>query len=243
MSALKNVSVIFRKELGSYFASPVGYVFIIFYLLVSNGFFFFVQDFFRTGQASMRDYFAILPWVFLIFVPAISMRLWAEEKKVGTLEVLLTMPLRESEAVLGKFLAGFAFLAITLAFSITVPISVGLVGRPDWGLIVASYLGALLLGAAYLSVGLWISSLTESQVVAFIVSVTVIFAMLAAGILPVYLGSLGWLAAVCEYASLLSHFQNIIRGVLDSRDVVYYLSVIALFLFLNAKNIEARKWR
>jgi ABC-2 type transport system permease protein len=238
-----NVAAVFKKELGSYFASPVGYVFIIFYLLVSNGFFFFVQDFFRAGQASMRDYFAILPWVFLIFVPAISMRLWAEEKKVGTLEVLLTMPLRESEAVLGKFLAGFAFLAITLAFSVTVPISVGLVGRPDWGLIVASYLGALLLGAAYLSVGLWISSLTESQVVAFIVSVTAIFALLAAGVLPAYLGSLGWLAAVCEYVSLLSHFQNIIRGVLDSRDVVYYLSVIALFLFLNAKNIEARKWR
>jgi ABC-2 type transport system permease protein len=238
-----NVSAVFKKELGGYFASPVGYVFIIFYLLVSNGFFFFVQDFFRAGQASMRDYFAILPWVFLIFVPAISMRLWAEEKKVGTLEVLLTMPLRESEAVLGKFLAGFAFLAITLAFSVTVPVSVGLVGRPDWGLIVASYLGALLLGAAYLSVGLWVSSLTESQVVAFIVSVTVIFALLAAGVLPAYLGSLGWLAAVCEHVSLLSHFQNIIRGVLDSRDVVYYLSVIALFLFLNAKNIEARKWR
>jgi ABC-2 type transport system permease protein len=238
-----NVSAVFRKELGSYFASPVGYVFIIFYLLVSNAFFFFVQDFFRAGHASMRGYFDILPWIFLFFVPAITMRLWAEEKKVGTLEVLLTMPLRESEAVLGKFLASFAFLALTLVFSLTIPVTVGLVGRPDWGVIVASYVGALLLGAAYLSVGLWISSLTESQVTAFIVSVAVIFVLLAAGIVPVYLGSLGWFVAVCEYISLLSHFQNVIRGVVDSRDVVYYLSVIALFLFLNAKNIEARKWR
>ena len=240
---LANVAAVFRKELGSYFASPVGYVFIIFYLLVSNGFFFFVQDFFRAGQASMRGYFTTLPWIFLFFVPAITMRLWAEEKKVGTLEVLLTLPLRESEAVLGKFLASFSFLAITLAFSLTVPVSIGLVGRPDWGLIAASYAGALLLGAAYLSIGLWVSSLTESQVVAFIVSIALIFALLAAGVLPAYFGSLGWLVAVCEYASLLSHFQNVIRGVLDSRDVVYYLSVIALFLFLNAKNIEARKWR
>ena len=238
-----SVGAVFRRELGSYFNSPAGYVLIVFYLLVSNGFFFFVQDFFRAGQASMRGYFETVPWIFLFFVPAISMRLWAEEKKVGTLEMLLTLPLRESEAVLGKFLAGFSFLAITLACSLTIPVSIALVGRPDWGLIAASYAGALLLGAAYLSIGLWVSSLTESQVLAFIVSISLIFALLAAGVLPVYLGSLGWLVAVCEYVSPLSHFQNVIRGVLDSRDVVYYVSVIALFLFLNAKNIEARKWR
>lgn len=238
-----HVVSIFKKELRSYFASPLGYVFILFYLLVSNGFFFFIHDFFRAGQATMRGYFMTLPWIFLFFVPAVTMRLWAEERKLGTLEMLLTMPLREVEVVLGKFLASFAFLAITLAFTLTVPVSIGILGRPDWGVIAASYAGSLFLGAAYLAIGLWISSLTESQVVAFIVSVAVIFLFLVAGIAPSWLGSLGWFAAFCEYLSLLSHFQNILRGVLDTRDVVYYLAVVAVFLHLNITNIESRQWK
>src|ERR1051326_1069652 len=143
----RNAAAIFKKELRSYFASPVGYVFIIFYLLVSNGFFFFIANFFRQGQASMRGYFDLLPWIFLFFVPAITMRLWAEERKVGTLEILLTMPLRESEVVLGKFLASLTFLAIALVFTLTVPISIRFLGRPDIGVIVGSYFGALFLGA------------------------------------------------------------------------------------------------
>jgi ABC-2 type transport system permease protein len=240
---MKNIGIIFRKELASYFASPVGYVFIIFYLLVSNAFFFFIRDFFREGQASMRGYFMVLPWMFLFFVPAITMRLWAEEKKSGTLELLLTLPLREIDVVLGKFFASLAFLAITLLCSFTIPVTIGILGRPDWGVIAASYAGALLMGAAYLAIGLWISSLTENQVVAFIVSVAVIFALLSVGLIPAYLESLGVLVAVCGYLSLLTHFQSVIRGVLDSHDVVYYLSVVALFLYLNVKNIESRKWR
>ena len=239
----RNVGAIFKKELRSYFASPVGYVFIIFYLLVSNGFFFFIADFFRQGQASMRGYFGLLPWIFLFFVPAISMRLWAEEKKIGTLEILLTMPLRETEVVIGKFLGAFAFLAITLALTITLPLSIHYLGRPDMGVIIGCYCGALLLGAAYLAIGPLISSLTESQVVAFIVSVAAIFVLLALGAAPVYLNSLGPVVHVCEYLSLKSHFDNITRGVIDSRDVVYYLSIVTLFLYLNVKNIESRKWR
>jgi ABC-2 type transport system permease protein len=238
-----HVCAIFKKELRSYFASPLGYVFILFYLLVSNGFFFFIQDFFRAGQATMRSYFMIMPWILLFFLPAVTMRLWAEERKLGTLEILLTMPLREAEVVLGKFLASLAFYAITLLCTITLPITLGILGRPDWGVIAGSYAGALFLGAAYLAIGLWISSLTESQVVAFIVSVAVIFVLLVAGVAPAWLGSLGWFAALCEYLSLLSHFQNILRGVLDSRDAVYYVVVVAFFLYLNVKNIEARKWR
>ena len=239
----RHVFAIFKKELRSYFASPIGYVFILFFLLVSNGFFFFIQDFFRQGQASMRGYFAVMPWIFLFFVPAITMRLWAEEKKVGTLEILLTMPLREIEVVLGKFLASFAFLAITLAFTVTVPVSISILGRPDIGVIVGSYFGALFLGAAYLAIGLFLSSVTENQVVAFVVSIASIFALLAVGIAPAYMNSLGSFVHVCEYVSLLSHFNNVARGVIDSRDVVYYLSVVALFLYLNVKNIESRKWR
>ena len=240
---MNHVVSIFKKELRSYFSSPIGFVFIIFYLLVSNAFFFFVQDFFRQGQVTMRGYFAAMPWVFLFFVPAITMRLWAEEKKMGTVELLLTMPMKEWEIVAGKFLAAFAFLAITLLFSISIPASLMYLGNPDFGVIIGSYVGALFLGSAYLAIGLYISSLTENQVVAFIISLAVIFVLLLIGIAPVWLNALGPIVAVCEYVSLLSHFNNVTRGVIDSRDVIYYASVIALFLYLNIKNIEARKWR
>lgn len=240
---MSNTLAIFKRELRSYFSSSVGFVFIVFYLLVSNAFFFFVQDFFKQGQVSMRYYFAALPWIFLFFVPAVTMRLWAEEKKLGTIEVLLTMPLREIEVVLGKFLASFAFIFVALACSATIPISLAILGQPDFGVIIGSYVGALLLGAAYLAIGLFFSSLAENQVVAFIISLAVIFCLLLTGLAPLYLNQLGTFVHICEYISLLSHFNNITRGVIDSRDVIYYFSVIALFLWLNVKNIEARKWR
>lgn len=240
---MNHVIAIFKKELRSYFSSPIGFVFIIFYLLVSNAFFFFVQDFFRQGQVTMRGYFAAMPWVFLFFVPAITMRLWAEEKKMGTVELLLTLPMKEWQIVMGKFLAAFAFLKITLLFSISIPASLMYLGKPDIGVIIGSYVGALFLGSAYLAIGLYISSLTENQVVAFIISLAVIFVLLLIGIAPVWLNALGSIVAICEYLSLLSHFNNVTRGVIDSRDVIYYVSVIALFLYLNIKNIEARKWR
>ena len=248
-SGPRRTIALFKKELRGYFASPVGYVFIVFYLLLSNGLFFFVRDFFGAGQASMREYFAMVPWVLLFFVPALTMRSWAEEKRSGTRELLLTLPLSEGEAVLGKFLAGFSFLSIAMVFSWTVPFSVGYLGRPDWGVIIASYLGSLLLGASYLAVGLLISSVTENQVSAFVGTIVTLFVLLAAGLVPLWIGNLGGagnlaeLVAVCEYISLYSHFQSILRGVMDSRDVVYYLSVVVFFLWLNARHIESRKWR
>ena len=240
---MNRTAALFKKELRGYFVSPIGYVFIVFYLLLSNGYFFFVQDFFRAGQASMRAYFATTPWTLLFFIPALTMRLWAEEKRTGTQELLLTLPLREGEAVLGKFLAGLAFLAITLVFTWTVPFSIGFLGRPDWGVIAASYAGVLLLGASYLAVGLWISSLTQNQITAFVATVAALFLLLAAGIVPEWLGSQGALVIVGEYLSLFSHFQSVIRGVLDSRDVVYYLSIVILFLWLNTRHLESRTWR
>jgi ABC-2 type transport system permease protein len=240
---MNNISAIFKRELRSYFSSPIGFVFIIFFVLVSNSFFFIVQDFFKQGQVSMRYYFAALPWVFLFFVPAVTMRLWAEEKKLGTLEVLLTMPLKEIDVVLGKFFASFAFIFISLSCSITIPITLGILGKPDYGVVLGSYIGALLLGSAYLAIGLYISSLSENQVVAFVISLAVIFTLLLVGLAPTQLNQLGAFAHICEYVSLLSHFNNVTRGVIDSRDVIYYLSIVALFLWLNVKNIEARKWR
>jgi ABC-2 type transport system permease protein len=162
---------------------------------------------------------------------------------MGTVEVLLTMPLKEWEVVFGKFLAAFAFLAIALAFTLPLPITLAYLGKPDFGVIIGSYVGALFLGSAYLAIGLFISSLTENQVVAFIISLAVIFVLLLIGLAPTWLNALGPVVPLCDYVSLLSHFNNVTRGVIDSRDVVYYLSVIVLFLYLNIKNIEARKWR
>lgn len=238
-------AAVFRKELGSYFATPLGFVFILFYLLVSNGLFLFFLGggFFRVGQASMRLYFEMLPWLLLVFAPLVTMRLWAEEKKLGTLELLLTMPLRESEVVAGKFAAALCFMGLTFLLSLTLPVSMMLLGRPDAGVMAGSYVAAFLMAGAYLAIGAYIGSLTENQVLAFIGSFAVLMLVLLAGWIPVQLGLLGAPVAVLEYLSLYSHFQNILRGVIDSRDVVYYLGVTVFFLYLNARNIEARKWR
>lgn len=239
-----SVFAIFKKEMRSYFASPVGYVFLIAYVFISSALFFVIPgDFFRANAASMRAYFDFLPFIYLIFIPLVTMRAWSEERKSGTLELLLSMPLRETEVVIGKFLASFAFLFIALAGTLTIPISIAYLGQPDWGVIVGAYVGALVLGAACISIGLYMSSLTENQIVAAIFTFAIILLLLLIGFMPVYLGSLGWFVYFAEYISLLSHFQNILRGVLDTRDLVYYVSVVVLFLYLNVKNIEARKWR
>jgi ABC-2 type transport system permease protein len=143
---------IFFKEFKSYFVSPIAYVFITVYLVITN--FLFFQGFFLINQADMRGYFGLLPWVFLFFVPAVTMRSWAEEKKVKTLEILLTWPVRDVEVVVGKFLASFAFLSLAVLLSVTIPVSIAMLGNPDMGVIVTSYIGAVLMGAAYLAIGL-----------------------------------------------------------------------------------------
>ena len=240
---LNNIVAIFKKEWGSYFSSPIGYVFIIFYSLVANSFFFFINNFFEAGQVTMRGYFSLLPWLFLFFVPSITMRLWSEEKRLGTIEFLLTSPITEAQITLGKFLASFCFLGVTLATSLSIPFSLSIIGNADGGVIIGSYIGALLMGAAYLSIGLYCSSFTSNQVVAFIISLAVILVLLLLGLVPVYLGSIGFLVDICNYLSLYTHFNNIARGVIDSKDLVYYTSVITLFLFLNIKHIQTRKWR
>jgi ABC-2 type transport system permease protein len=237
---MQNVSAIFRKEFRSYFVSPVAYVFITVYLVVTN--FLFFQGFFLINQADMRGYFGLLPWVFLFFVPAITMRVWAEERKVKTLEVLLTWPIKDVELVAGKFLASFAFLGLAILLSVTIPVTIVILGNPDMGAVFCSYLGALLMGGAYLAIGLWISSLTENQIVAFIVGVVVTFALFIVGSPFFTMAVHPSLVPVFTYIGLGTHFDSISRGVIDSRDVVYYLSVIGFFLFLNVRSLESRKW-
>jgi ABC-2 type transport system permease protein len=237
---MHNILTIFKKEFKTYFLSPIAYVFIIVYLVATN--FLFFQGFFIMNQASMRNYFGLLPWIFLFFVPAITMRSWAEEKKEKTIELLLTWPLSDLEVVTGKFLASFAFLSISILLSITVPITIAILGKPDVGPIIGGYVGALLMGGAYMAIGLWISSLTENQIVAFILGVVVIFILFIISSPFVTMAVPYYLVPVLTNLGLGSHFESIGRGVIDSRDVVYYLSVIGFFLFLNIRSLESRRW-
>jgi ABC-2 type transport system permease protein len=237
---MQNISAIFKKEFKTYFLSPIAYIFITVYLITTT--FLFFQGFFIVNQADMRGYFDLLPWVFLFFVPAITMRTWAEEKKVKTLELLLTWPVSDVEVVLGKFFASFALLAIVVLLSVSIPITIAIIGHPDGGQIVGQYLGALLLGAAYLAIGLWVSSMTENQIVAFIVGVVVTFVLFIISTPFVTMVLPSMLAPLFTYAGLGSHFESISRGVIDSRDIIYYLSVIGFFLFLNICSLGSRKW-
>lgn len=231
---------IFKKEFKTFFISPIAYIFITVYLVVTN--FLFFQSFFLINQADMRAYFGILPWVFLLFIPAITMRSWAEEKKLRTLELLLTWPISDFQVVAGKFLASFSFLAITILLSISVPFTVILLGNPDMGPILGGYIGSLLMGGAYLAIGLWISSLTENQIVAFILGVVITFALFIVGNPFVTMASPSILVPVLNYIGLGNHFESIERGVIDTRDIVYYFSVIGFFLFLNVQTLGSRKW-
>jgi ABC-2 type transport system permease protein len=216
-------------------------IFISIFLALSAWLFF--RTFFLQNQATMRDYFSLIPWFFLFLIPAITMRLWAEEKKLKTTEILFTWPIKDYEAVLGKFLASFIFLAITLALSVSIPISISFLGDLDWGIVIASYLGALFLGGAFLAIGLFISSLTDNQIIAFILAIAISFAAFIIGESLVLYLLPNFLVNIFQYLGLGYHFASINRGVLDSRDIIYYLSVIFLFLYLNARQIEARKWK
>ncbi len=238
---MRNMLTIFQKEFKSYFNSPIAYIFIITFLLFSNWLFF--RTFFLIGQAHMRPLFGILPWLFLILAPAITMRAWAEEKKMGTMEVLMTLPLKDYEIVLGKFLASFIFLIIAVLLTFPLALTIYFLGKPDNGTIIGGYLGACLMGGAYLAIGLFISSLTQNQIVAFIVSIVVCFAFLIIGEDIVLMSAPAILSPVFTYLGLGSHFESISRGVIDSRDLLYYSSIIGFFLFLNTLAIESRKWK
>lgn len=232
------ILTIAKKELQSYFNSPLAYIFLNVFLILMAWLFF--QSYFLVGQAEMRGFFGLIPWVFLFLMPAISMRTFSEEKKLGTIELLLTSPLRERDIVLGKFLSCFLFLAITLLLSFMIPVMVFWSGDADLGVILASYLGALFLGSAYLTVGMYISSYTNNQIIAFLLGLAVCFLFLIIGELFV-LGSLPYfLAPIFKFFGLGVHFSSIARGVLDSRDILFYLSFIFFFLLLTMRRLQFR---
>ena len=235
-----NVVTVARKEFKSYFDSPIAYIFITAFLLLVN--FLFFWTFFVAGQADMRPFFGTMPFVFLFFVPSITMRLWAEERKMGTLEILLTLPVEEKEVVLGKFLSSFAFLAVMLLLTFNVPLVVGSLGDPDWGVVICGYLGTLLMGASYLAIGLFASSLSENQIVAFILAIVIGVGLLIVGEWFFLMLVPDLLVPLFSYLGMGTHFESLGRGVIDSRDIIYYLSIIGVFLYLNINAVENRSW-
>jgi len=242
---MRNVLIIFRRELVSYFATPLAYVFIVIFLVMAGVLTFFIGNFFERGQADLQPFFAFHPWLYLVLIPALSMRLWAEERKSGTIELFLTLPIRMTEAVVGKFLAAWCFAGIALALTFPFWITVNLLGRPDNGVIVASYIGSWLMAGALLAVGACVSAATKNQVIAFVVTAAVAFVFTVAGS-PVVLGLLQgwapeWLIGAVTQMSLLDHFSAITRGVIDLRDLAYFLSIMIAFLFANAILVDLEK--
>src|SRR3989339_112820 len=236
---LQKIYILSKKELMGYFNSPIAYVFLAVFLIVGNWLFF--NSFFVIGQASMRNYFVLLPWVFLFLIPAITMRLWAEEKRNGTIEFLLTLPITDWQAVLGKFSGGFLFLLLALILTLTIPFSVQSLGKADMGPVIGSYVGALFMGAAYLALGLFISALTKNQIIAFVAAIAASFIFFMIGSDFVVMTAPQAFAPVLQALGLGAHFDSIARGVIDTKDVVYYISFIWLFLWLNKVVIELRK--
>ncbi|MCK4411964.1 MAG: ABC transporter permease subunit [Candidatus Eisenbacteria sp.] len=238
---MSNVFTIAGKEFRSYFNSTIAYIFMVVFLVLTSLLFFELQKFFVIGQATLRDFFGLVPIIFLFFVPAISMRMWAEERKLGTLEMLMTLPVRDWEVVVGKFLASFFFLLLTLALTFLLPVMVTALGHPDPGAIIGGYLGLILLGGTYLAIGLWVSSLTENQIVAFIIAAVACLILFIIGV-DIFLTAVPrWLVPFLKGIALGSHFNSIERGVIDLRDVIYYFSIIGFFLFLNVRSVEARR--
>lgn len=225
----------------SYFNSPIAYIFIGVFLVVGNWLYF--KNFFLIGQVSMRAYFDLLPWIFLFLSPAITMRLWAEEKKTGTVEFLLTLPVTDWQVVLAKFFSSLAFVFIALMLTTTLPITLAILGNMDWGPIIGGYLGALFLGGAYLSLGLFISSLTKNQIIAFILGLVACFMAFIIGADFVLIGAPRFAVPIMKFLGLGSHFYSIAKGVIDSKDIIYYGSFIFIFLWLNARVIQSRGWK
>ena len=240
---MKQVGPIFRREFAGYFRTPVAYVFLVSFLLISVGLSFSrFGGFFKSGVASLDAYFGFFPWLFLFLVPAVGMRLWSEEKRSGTQELLFTLPVTTLEAVIGKFLAGWAFLTLAILLSFPMAVTIGYLGSPDWGVVATSYLGAILMAGGYLGVCSLTSAFTKNQVISFVISLLVCsvlvflgysgFTAFLEGILPV-----GAADAVSNF-SFITHFNPMVRGIADPKDVVFFLSLMVFTLFLNVVALE-----
>lgn len=239
-SATRNIWCIARRELTGYFNSPVAYVFIVIFLLFANFFTFMLGGFFDRGQANLESFFTWHPWLFMVFVPAVGMRLWAEERRQGTLELLLTMPITPWQAIVGKFIASWIFLGLALFLTFPIVFTVNYLGSPDNGVIISGYIGSFLMAGAFLAITCATSALTRSQVVSFIISVVICFGLVLAGFEPAveFMRSVAQigdkLVDVVASFSVMTHFMNLQKGVLVIGDLVFFFSVIVFALFTTA---------
>jgi ABC-2 type transport system permease protein len=242
---MRAIWTIMKRELGSYFSSPVAYVFLVIFLLLTGFFTFTAGNFFERGEASLAAFFGWHPWVYLVLVPAVGMRLWAEERRSGTLELLLTMPVAPWQAIVAKFLASWAFLAVALALTFPAVITVNVLGDPDNGMIVAGYLGSFFLAGAYLAISCMTSAMTRNQVVAFILSLVLCLFLILAGFNPVTDLLVRWASpAVVDTVaafSVITHFDGFQRGVIDTRNLFFFLSVIGFALFATGVIIRGHR--
>lgn len=242
---MRNTFIILKRELVAYFATPIAYVFLVIFLAAIGAFTFYLGSFFTRGQANLEPFFSFHPWLYLFLIPAIGMRLWSEERKSGTIELLMTLPVSTFQVVFGKFLAAWAFTAIALVLTFPIWITVNYLGEPDNGVILASYVGSWLMSGAFLALVSCLSALTKNQVVAFIIGAAVSFLFLMAG-LDLVLGAFrAWapdfLVEIVASLSFLTNFTAITKGVIDLRNVIFFLSMIGIFLFTNTVIVDLKK--
>lgn len=240
-----NIYIIVRRELAAYFASPLAYLFIMIFLALTGGLTFYFGGFLERGQADLLPFFQFHPWLYLILIPAIGMRLWAEERKSGSIEFLMTLPISTGQAVIGKFLAAWLFAGIALALTFPIWLTVNYLGNPDNGVILAAYIGSWLMAGGFLAISACVSALTRNQVIAFVVAAAVGFLFLMSGVELVQAFFRGWagdglLQAVAEL-SFLTNFHAIAQGVIDLRDALFFLSLIGSCLVINTAIVELKK--
>lgn len=242
---MSNVITIFKRELSSYFATPVAYVFIVIFLVMSGALTFYLGNYYERGQADLIPFFQFHPWLYLFLVPAIAMRLWAEERKSGSIELLMTLPISISESVIGKFLAAWIFIGIALVLTFPIWMTVNYLGNPDNGVILAAYLGSYLMAGGFLAIGACISATTKNQVIAFIITVVICFLFLLAGSPLVLNFFKAWIPqSIVDSISTLSfltHYASISKGVIDLRDIIYFFSLIGFWLYANALVVDLKK--
>lgn len=244
-STMARMCAIFKRELGGYFATPVAYVFIVIFLFITGIFTFEFGSFYQRGQADLRPFFDFHPWLYLFLIPSISMGMWASERKQGTIELLLTLPIPLGATVVGKFLAAWAFAGIALILTLPMWITVNYLGKPDNGVIAAAYIGSFLMAGGFLAIGSAVSAMTRNQVIAFVITVVFCFGFLISGFSPVMNFFSGWapravVDAVASF-SFLTHFDSISKGVVDLRDILFFGTLIALCLFSTAAIVDMKK--
>ncbi|OGS20833.1 MAG: hypothetical protein A2252_00255 [Elusimicrobia bacterium RIFOXYA2_FULL_39_19] len=234
---MKNISIILKKELRAYFNSPIAYIVIVLFLMLSG--YFFSLQLFVSNNASVRPVIDLMPLMFLFFVPAITMRLFSEEIKSGTIEILSTLPLKEEEIILGKYLSAVALIAICVITTLFYPFLVFLLGRPDLGQIFSAYMGTILIGSTFAAIGIFCSSISKNQIISFIAGFVICFVFYIIGQTAMFLP--GLLADIANYTGISAHFENFTRGVADTRDILYFLSIITLFLYATLAVLKTKK--